>query len=106
VIFSKPPTTVIGPGDSIEHNKQITQQLDWEVELAVIIGTTARRVRREDALRHVFGYSVMIDVRPATIAAPGSGSSRRARTPTRHSAPASSRPTRSPTRRCSICGSR
>lgn len=62
VIFSKPPTTVIGPGDGIEHNRKITQQLDWEVELAVIIGTTARRVRKEDALRHVFGYSVMIDV--------------------------------------------
>jgi 2-keto-4-pentenoate hydratase/2-oxohepta-3-ene-1,7-dioic acid hydratase in catechol pathway len=62
VIFSKPPTTVIGPGEGIEHNKKITQQLDWEVELAVIIGTTARRVRKEDALAHVFGYSVMIDV--------------------------------------------
>ena len=46
----------------IEHNANITQQLDWEVELAVIIGTTARRVTREDALKHVFGYSVMIDV--------------------------------------------
>ena len=62
VVFSKPPTTVIGPGDAIEHNRKITQQLDWEVELAVIIGTTARRVRKEDALWHVFGYSVMIDV--------------------------------------------
>lgn len=62
VIFSKPPTTVIGPGDAIEHNARITQQLDWEVELAVIIGTVARRVTKEDALGHVFGYSVMIDV--------------------------------------------
>jgi 2-keto-4-pentenoate hydratase/2-oxohepta-3-ene-1,7-dioic acid hydratase in catechol pathway len=62
VIFSKPPTTIIGPGDAIEHNSNITNQLDWEVELAVIIGTTARRIRREDALKHVFGYSVMIDV--------------------------------------------
>ncbi len=62
VIFSKPPTTVIGPGEGIEHNRKITQQLDWEVELAVIIGTTARRIRREEALSHVFGYSVMIDV--------------------------------------------
>ena len=62
VIFSKPPTTVIGPGDAIEHNAKITQQLDWEVELAVIIGTTARRVSREAALNHVFGYSVMIDI--------------------------------------------
>jgi 2-keto-4-pentenoate hydratase/2-oxohepta-3-ene-1,7-dioic acid hydratase in catechol pathway len=62
VIFSKPPTTVIGPGDAVEHNKEITQQLDWEVELAVIIGTTCRRVREQDALSHVFGYSVLIDI--------------------------------------------
>ncbi|WP_137931573.1 fumarylacetoacetate hydrolase family protein [Mesorhizobium comanense] len=62
VVFSKPPTTVIGPGDGIEHNRKITQQLDWEVELAVIIGTTARRVREAEALGHVFGYSVMIDI--------------------------------------------
>ena len=62
VIFSKPPTSVIGPGEPIRHNKAITQQLDWEVELAVIIGTTASRIAREDALSHVFGYSVMIDV--------------------------------------------
>jgi 2-keto-4-pentenoate hydratase/2-oxohepta-3-ene-1,7-dioic acid hydratase in catechol pathway len=62
VIFSKPPTAVIGPNAPIEHNKKITQQLDWEVELAVIIGTTARRVTRSEALAHVFGYSVMIDV--------------------------------------------
>lgn len=62
VIFSKPPTAVIGPNMPIEHNSAITRQMDWEVELAVIIGTTARRVARKDALRHVFGYSVMIDV--------------------------------------------
>ena len=62
VIFSKPPTTVIGPGDAIEHNAAITRQLDWEVELAVVIGTRAKGVRQEEALRHVFGYSLMIDM--------------------------------------------
>jgi 2-keto-4-pentenoate hydratase/2-oxohepta-3-ene-1,7-dioic acid hydratase in catechol pathway len=62
VIFSKPPTTVIGPGDAIEHNAALTQQLDWEVELAVVIGTRAKRVSVNDALDYVFGYSVMIDV--------------------------------------------
>lgn len=62
VIFSKPPTTVIGPGDAIEHNARITQQLDWEIELAVIIGTRAKRVSEAQALQHVFGYSVMIDM--------------------------------------------
>jgi 2-keto-4-pentenoate hydratase/2-oxohepta-3-ene-1,7-dioic acid hydratase in catechol pathway len=62
IIFSKPPTTVIGPGDAIEHNSRLTQQLDWEVELAVIMGRRASRVLEVDALSHVFGYSVMIDV--------------------------------------------
>ena len=62
VIFSKPPTTVIGPGDAIEHNAKITQQLDWEVELAVIIGTRGKSVTEETALDYVFGYSVMVDM--------------------------------------------
>lgn len=62
VIFSKPPTSVIAPGDPIRHNAQITQQLDWEVELAAIIGTKAKGVRREDALSYVFGYTVCIDM--------------------------------------------
>ena len=62
VIFSKPPTAVCGPGDPILHNAKITQQLDWEVELAAIIGTTAKGVTREDALAHVFGYTVLIDM--------------------------------------------
>jgi len=62
VIFSKPPTTVIGPGDAIEHNAAITRQLDWEVELAAIIGIRAKRVTEAEALRYVFGYSVLIDI--------------------------------------------
>lgn len=62
VIFSKPPTAVIGPGEAIQHNAALTQQLDWEVELAVIIGRRATRITKEAALNHVFGYSVMIDV--------------------------------------------
>ena len=62
VVFSKPPTAVVGPGDPVRHDANMTQQLDWEVELAVIIGTTASHIKREDALAHVFGYSVMIDV--------------------------------------------
>ena len=62
VIFSKPPTTVIGPGDAIEHNASITQQLDWEVELAVIIGRRAKGVTQDQALNHVFGYTVLNDI--------------------------------------------
>ncbi|SEE52750.1 fumarylacetoacetate hydrolase family protein [Bradyrhizobium erythrophlei] len=62
VVFSKPPTAVIGPGAAIQHNASITRQLDWEVELAVIIGKTATRIPVEKAMDHVFGYSVMIDI--------------------------------------------
>ncbi len=62
VIFSKPPTSVVGPGDAIAHNAKLTQQLDWEVELAVIIGRRATRIDEANAMQHVFGYSVMIDV--------------------------------------------
>ena len=62
VVFSKPPTTVIASGDPIRHDAAMTQQLDWEVELAVIIGTRATRVSEDTAMSHVFGYSVMVDV--------------------------------------------
>lgn len=62
IIFSKPPTCVIGHGDPVLHDATITRQLDWEVELGVVIGTTARRVRREQALSHVFGYTVLVDM--------------------------------------------
>ena len=62
VIFSKPPTSVIGPGDPILHDASITQQLDWEVELAAVIGTRGKGVAREDALAHVFGYTGCIDM--------------------------------------------
>ena len=62
VIFSKPPTTVIGPGDAIEHNARITQQLDWEIELGAVIGTRAKAVSTDEALQYVFGYTVVIDM--------------------------------------------
>lgn len=62
VIFSKPPTTVVGPGEPVVHDKTITQQLDWEIELGVVIGTTAKRVERAKALEHVFGYTAIIDI--------------------------------------------
>ena len=62
VLFSKPPTAVIGQGEPIQHNSKMTQQLDWEVELAVILGSGGKNIAKEDAMNHVFGYSVMIDV--------------------------------------------
>tara|TARA_B100000927_G_scaffold39454_1_gene28233 strand:+ start:330 stop:1238 length:909 start_codon:yes stop_codon:yes gene_type:complete len=62
IIFSKFPTAVIGNHDPICHNQKITKQLDWEAELAVIIGTKCDRVLKKDALKHVFGYTVINDI--------------------------------------------
>lgn len=62
VIFSKPPTAVVSWNDPIRHDGNVTQQLDWETELAVVIGQTAWRVTEADALDYVFGYTVINDV--------------------------------------------
>jgi 2-keto-4-pentenoate hydratase/2-oxohepta-3-ene-1,7-dioic acid hydratase in catechol pathway len=62
VLFSKPATAVIGPEEPIRHDGNLTGQLDWECELAVIVGRTATRVSKEDALDYVFGYSIMNDI--------------------------------------------
>lgn len=62
VIFSKPPTAVIGTGDYILHDPKLTQQLDWECELAVIIGKHGKYVAKDKALDYVFGYTVINDV--------------------------------------------
>ncbi|TSD94234.1 fumarylacetoacetate hydrolase family protein [Skermania sp. ID1734] len=62
VLFSKPGTAVVGPGEPIEHNRNLTSQLDWECEVAVVIGRTAKRVSPENAMDHVFGYSIVNDI--------------------------------------------
>ncbi|MFJ8666298.1 fumarylacetoacetate hydrolase family protein [Streptomyces sp. NPDC093600] len=62
VLFSKPATAVTGPGAPILHNADLTNELDWECELAVVIGRTAFRVSEEDAYDHIFGYSIVNDI--------------------------------------------
>lgn len=62
LIFSKWPTTVIAPGDYIDYPTKITQQLDFEAELAVVMGKRAKNVSEADALSYVFGYTVGNDV--------------------------------------------
>ena len=62
VLFDKPATAVVGPEGEVLHDGRLTAQLDWEVELAVVIGRAARGVDAADALDHVFGYSVVNDI--------------------------------------------
>ncbi|MBL7885369.1 MAG: fumarylacetoacetate hydrolase family protein [Flavobacterium sp.] len=62
IIFSKPPTTVTATNTEIIKNTKLTSQLDWEVELAVVIGKKGKYVPKSEALDYVFGYTVINDI--------------------------------------------
>lgn len=62
VVFSKPPTCVVGPGAVVKNHKHVIAQIDYEVELAVIIGKAASQVTKAEAYDYVFGYTIMNDV--------------------------------------------
>ena len=67
VVFSKPPSAVIGPGEPIPSYLDPTSSVDYEGELAVVIGTGGRGISRADALSHVFGYTIVNDVTARTL---------------------------------------
>ena len=62
IYFSKRVTEAVGPGGVIPRHKDLVERLDYEAELAVILGRTARNVRPEEADRYVFGYTILNDV--------------------------------------------
>jgi 2-keto-4-pentenoate hydratase/2-oxohepta-3-ene-1,7-dioic acid hydratase in catechol pathway len=62
VIFTKAPTTANGPYGDIVIDPAVSEQVDWEAELAVVIAKTGKNIREEDALDYVFGYTVLNDV--------------------------------------------
>jgi 2-keto-4-pentenoate hydratase/2-oxohepta-3-ene-1,7-dioic acid hydratase in catechol pathway len=62
IYFTKPPTTVIGPGEAVPYPQGLTRRLDWEVELGVVIGLGGRDIPEARALEHVFGYTIFNDV--------------------------------------------
>ncbi|MHB8580501.1 MAG: fumarylacetoacetate hydrolase family protein [Ignavibacteriaceae bacterium] len=62
VIFAKYPTSIIGQNDYITWSSQLTQQVDYEAELGVIIGKRARNVSVDKAFDYVFGYTCVNDV--------------------------------------------
>ncbi|KQW18893.1 2-hydroxyhepta-2,4-diene-1,7-dioate isomerase [Afipia sp. Root123D2] len=61
IVFLKANTSLCGPNDNVEKPRGSTK-LDWEVELAIIIGTRAKYVSEANALKHVAGYAVCNDV--------------------------------------------
>ncbi|MBW8350392.1 fumarylacetoacetate hydrolase family protein [Bacillus sp. IITD106] len=62
MVFTKSPTTVIGHDDHIDAHGDITDQLDYEGELAVVIGKRGKKISQQDALDYVFGYTILNDV--------------------------------------------
>lgn len=62
LLFSKYPTSVIGHNEAVRWPKGLTNQVDFEVELGVIIGKSARLIDEDHALDHVFGYTCVNDV--------------------------------------------
>jgi 2-keto-4-pentenoate hydratase/2-oxohepta-3-ene-1,7-dioic acid hydratase in catechol pathway len=62
VFFTKSPTTVNGPFDPIPWDPAVTEQVDYEVELGVVIGVGGKNIPKSKALEHVFGYTVINDV--------------------------------------------
>jgi 2-keto-4-pentenoate hydratase/2-oxohepta-3-ene-1,7-dioic acid hydratase in catechol pathway len=62
VYFTKPPTSVIGPFDPIPLDAKLTQQLDWEAELGVVIGKWGRRIAEDNASEYIFGYTIINDL--------------------------------------------
>jgi 5-carboxymethyl-2-hydroxymuconate isomerase len=62
LVFAKWPSSVVGPGAEVCWDPGLTQQVDYEAELAVVIGRTARNVSIADALDHVLGYTCLNDV--------------------------------------------
>ena len=61
-IFTKAITTIIGPYADIPIDTSVSDHIDWEVELGVVVGRRGRNIKRQNALEHVFGYTVINDV--------------------------------------------
>ncbi|MFZ0181464.1 MAG: fumarylacetoacetate hydrolase family protein [Candidatus Dormiibacterota bacterium] len=61
-IFTKAITTIAAPYADIRIDPSVSTKIDWEVELGVVIGRRGANIKRQDALSHVFGYTVLNDV--------------------------------------------
>lgn len=63
IVFTKVPECVVGPYDAVSMpGTEVSEQIDYEAELTVVIGKGGKNIRREEALQHVFGYTIVNDV--------------------------------------------
>lgn len=61
-VFTKPATCVVGPGATVETHPNVTNSVDYEVELTIVIGRGGRDISRADAMAHIWGYTIINDV--------------------------------------------
>lgn len=62
IVFTKVPECVVGPSDAIEIPAAVSTAIDYEAELAVVIGKGGKGIRAADAMAHVWGYTIVNDV--------------------------------------------
>lgn len=61
-VFTKPASTVVGPNDDVQLHAHVTSSVDYEAELALIIGREGCNIAPEAAHAHIFGYTIVNDV--------------------------------------------
>ncbi|ROZ79469.1 fumarylacetoacetate hydrolase family protein [Ramlibacter sp. WS9] len=62
MVFTKVPEAVVGPHAEVRLPTEVSEQIDYEAELAVVIGRGGCNIARADAMKHVFGYTIVNDV--------------------------------------------
>ncbi len=62
IVFTKVPECVVGPSDTVILPTEISTQIDYEAELAVVIGEGGKNISRDDAMKHIFAYTIINDV--------------------------------------------
>ena len=62
IVFTKVPECVVGPQDAVRVPVEVTTAVDYEAELAVVIGKGGKNISRAAAMEHVFGYTIVNDV--------------------------------------------
>ena len=62
VFFTKPPTSIVAPGGDALIFPSVSESIDYEVELAVVIGKSGRNIAKADAYDHIFGYTILNDI--------------------------------------------
>lgn len=60
-VFTKPASTIVGPGAKVPSHADVTKELDYEAELVVVIGKGGKGIKKADAYDHVFGYMIAND---------------------------------------------